>query len=178
MYTPVSSMLTLLGIICKYPHSVYINMGRLCTVNIVWLKIQLCRKEVPGTMAELAVKYKLGADSLLLKDLVTERDFLAERLSIPEHLLQVISWGDGSIVITYWIVRDLLPLAELALCREDVRAELIQHGVEEVYLDSHVSDHHGQVCFRKWLIQHIDLWYSMNPFSFNAGGPITAVYAL
>ena len=108
-------------------------------------------------MAELAVKYKLGADSLLLKDLVTERDFLAERLSIPEHLLQVISWGDGSIVITYWIVRDLLPLAELALCREDVRAELIQHGVEEVYLDSHVSDHHGQVCFRKWLIQHIDL---------------------
>ena len=108
-------------------------------------------------MAELAVKYKLGAHSLLLKDLMTERDFLAERLSIPEHLLQVISWGDGSIVITYWIVRDLLPLAELALCREDVRAELIQHGVEEVYLDSHASDHHGQVCFRKWFIQHIDL---------------------
>ena len=108
------------------------------------------REKVPGSMAELAVQYKLDADSLLLKDLVTERDFLAERLSIPEHLLQVISWGDGSIVITYWIVRDLLPLAELALCREDVRAELIQHGVEVVYLDSRPSEHPGSVSGREW----------------------------
>lgn len=110
------------------------------------------RVKVPGSMAELAVKYKLDADSLLLKDLVTERDFLAERLSISEHLLQVISWEDGSIVITYWVVRDLLPLAELALCREDVRAELTQHGVEVVHLDSQPSEHPGSVSAREWFV--------------------------
>ena len=96
-------------------------------------------------MAELVVKYRLDADGLFVKDLITERDFLAQRLGIPEHLLQVLSWGQSSVVITYWILRDLLPLAELALCREDVRAELTQHGVEEVYLNSHPSEHPGPV---------------------------------
>ena len=99
-------------------------------------------------MAEFTVKYRLDADGLIVKDLVTERDFLAQRLGIPDHLLQVLSWEGGSVVITYWMVRDVLPLAELALCREDVRAELIQHGVEEVYLDSHPSEHPGQVSSR------------------------------
>ena len=96
-------------------------------------------------MAEFVVKYRLDADGLLVKDLIAERDFLAQRLHIPEHLLQVLSWEDGSIVITYLMLRDLLPLAELALCREDVRAELTQHGVEEVYLSSHPSEHSGLV---------------------------------
>ena len=99
-------------------------------------------------MAELVVKYRLDADGLRVEDLITERDFLAQRLRIPEHLLQVLSWKNGSIVITYWILRDLLPLAELALCREDVRAELIQHGVEKVYLDGHPSEHPGPVSSR------------------------------
>ena len=99
-------------------------------------------------MAELTVKYRLDADGLLLKDLIAERDFLAQRLGIPEHLLQVLSWGGGSIVITYWILRDVLPLAELALCRENVQADLTQHGVENVYLDSHPSDHPGLVSFK------------------------------
>ena len=129
-------------------------------------------------MAELTVKYKLDADGLLLKDLATERDFLAQRLGIPEHLLQVISWGGGCIVITYWIVRDVLPLAELALCREDVRAELTQHGVEEVYLDSHPSKHPGPVSSREWSItSQCGVFYD-SPSSFNAGGPITADYKL
>ena len=99
-------------------------------------------------MAELVVKYKLDADGLLLKDLVAERNFLAQRLSIPEHLLKVLSWSRSSIVITYWILRDLLPFVELALCRENVRAELTQHGVVDVYLDSHPSDHPGLVSFK------------------------------
>ena len=102
------------------------------------------------TMAELVVKYRLDADGLLVKDLIAERDFLAQRLGIPEHLLQVLSWGRSSVVITYWILRDLLPLAELALCREDVQAELTQHGVEEVLLDSHPSEHPGPVSSREW----------------------------
>ena len=99
-------------------------------------------------MAEFVVKYRLDADGLLVKDLIAERDFLAQRLHIPEHLLQVLSWEDGSIVITYLMLRDLLPLAELVLCREGVREELTQHGVEEVYLDSHPSKHLGPVSSR------------------------------
>ena len=97
-------------------------------------------------MSELVVKYRLDADGLSVKDLIAERNFLAQRLDIPEHLLQVLSWGEGSIVVMYWIVRDLLPLAELALCQEDVRAELTQHGVEEIYLGSHPSGHPVPVC--------------------------------
>ena len=73
---------------------------------------------------------------------------MAQQLGVPEHLLQVLSWGQSSVVITYWMVRDLLPLAELALCREDVRAELTRHGVEEVYLGSHPSDHPSPVSSR------------------------------
>ena len=99
-------------------------------------------------MAELVVKYELDADGLLLKDLVAERNFLAQRLGIPRHLLKVLSWSRSSIVITYWILRDLLPIVELALCRENVRAELTQHGVVDVYLDSHPSDHPCLVSFR------------------------------
>ena len=98
-------------------------------------------------MTELVVKYRLDADGILVKDLIAERDFLAQQLGIPEHLLQVLSWGEGSVVVTYWIVRDLLPLAELALCREDVRADLTRHGVEEIYLGSHPSEDSGPVRF-------------------------------
>ena len=96
-------------------------------------------------MAELSVKYGLDADGLLVKDLVTERDFLAQRLGIPSHLLQVLSWGSGSVVITYRIVRDVLPLAELALYREDARAALTGHGVEDVYFAGHPSEQPGIV---------------------------------
>ena len=104
-----------------------------------------CREEVPVSMAELAVKYRLDADGLLLKDLVAERDFLAQRLGVPEHLLQVLSWEKGSITITYWIVRDVLPLAELALCREDALLQLSKCGVEAIYLDCHPSEHTNPV---------------------------------
>ena len=116
--------------------------------QIKCIKFELCREKPPESMAELVVRYRLNADGLLVKDLIAERDFLAQRLDFPEHLLQVLSWGDGSIVITYWILRDLLPFVELALCRENVREELIQHGVVDVYLDSHPSDHPGLVRFR------------------------------
>ena len=107
--------------------------------------LHTCREDAPGSMTKFVVKYRLDADGLSVKDLIAERDFLAQRLGIPEHLLQVLTWEEGSVVVTYWMVRDLLPLAELALCREDVRAELIQHGVEEVYLGSHPSEHPGPV---------------------------------
>ena len=96
-------------------------------------------------MAELAVKYRLDEDGLLVKDLITKRDFLAQRLRLPKHLLQVLSWGKGSIVITYWIMQEVLPLAELALYREDARAELTQHGVENVHFASHPSEQPGLV---------------------------------
>ena len=112
-------------------------------------------------MAELIVRYRLDADGLLVRDLITERDFLAERLAIPKHLLQVLSWRCGSISITYWIVRDVLPLAELALCRGDVRAELIQHGVEVVYLDSHPSEHTDPAVSSKGWSMTCAMWYTL-----------------
>ena len=88
-------------------------------------------------MTELAVKYKLDADGLLVKDLIEHRDFLAQRLSLPKHLLHVLSWGYGSVVIRYWVLRDVLPLAEVALYREDSRGELTQQGVEDVCFANH-----------------------------------------
>ena len=96
-------------------------------------------------MAELTVKYNLDADGLLVEDLIAHRNFLAQRLSVPSHLLQVLSWRRGSVVITYRIVRDVLPIAELALYREDARAELTQRGVEDVYFASHPSEQPGLV---------------------------------
>ena len=107
--------------------------------------VKLYREKAPLSMAEFAVKYRLDADGLLLNDLVTERDFLAQRLGIPEHLLPVLSWETGSIVITFWILRDVLPLVELVLCRENTQAELIQHGIAVVYLDNHPSEHPSSV---------------------------------
>ena len=112
-------------------------------------------------MAELVVKYRLDADGLFVKDLIAARDFLAQRLGIPEHLLQVLSWRNCCIMITYWVLRDILPLAELALCREDVRAELTQHGVEVVYLDSHPSEHTDPaVSSRGWSVT-CAVWYAL-----------------
>ena len=116
-------------------------------------------------MAELTVKYRLDADSLLVKDLVSERDFLAQRLGVPEHLLQVLSWGHGSMVIMYWIVRDVLPLAELALCREVVREELTQHGVEAVYLNSHPSEHSDPVSYIRTRSIVCTVWKAMAPLT-------------
>ena len=126
-------------------------------------------------MAELTVKYRLDADGLQVQDLVTERDFLALRLGIPKHLLQVLSWGPGSIMVTYWMVRDVLPFAELALCHEDVRAELIQHGVEAVYLDSHPS--HLRPVSSITLGLHRKVFHG-TPSFFNVGGQSTANYTL
>ena len=45
-------------------------------------------------MAELVVKYRLDADGLLVKDLIAERDFLAQWLGIPEHIH--LHWGTKS----------------------------------------------------------------------------------
>ena len=112
-------------------------------------------------MTELVVKYRLNADGLFVKDLIAERDFLSLRLGIPEHLLQVLSWGNGSIMITYWVLRDTLPLAELALCQEDVRAELTQHGVEVVYLDSHPSEHTDPVVSSRGWSMTCAVWYTL-----------------
>ena len=106
-----------------------------------------CRKEAPPSMGELIVKYQLDADELKVKDLIAARDFLAQRLGVPEYLLQVLSWGKGSVVITYWIERDMLPLAELALHHDDVIAELTEHCVEAIYFGN-PSFHPGHVSSR------------------------------
>ena len=118
------------------------------TNNQTWLGARLSyeshshsiyREEVPRNISELAVKYKLDADGLLVQDLLEHRDFLAQRLGLPKHLLHVLSWGYGSVVIRYWVLRDVLPLAELALYREDARGRLTQHSVMEVCFAHHPS---------------------------------------
>ena len=128
-------------------------------------------------MAELTVKYRLDADGLDVMDLITGRDFLAQRLGVPEHLLQVLSWGAGSITVTYWMIRDVLPLAELALCRKDVQAELTNHGVEVIYLDSHPS-HPCPVSSRGMVHSWHRYCIVCTRSFFNAGGPKIANYTL
>ena len=142
--------------------------------DLLCFTFETCSEDAPGTMAELVVKYRLDADDLSVKDLVTHRDFLAQRLSIPEYLLQVLSWRKGSVVITYWIVRDALPLVELALCRDDVQKKLHKHGVEAVYLDNHPSEQPNLVRSKGWSVI-IAVWCNHGTASSsNAGGPITA----
>ena len=88
-------------------------------------------------LTEIVAKYRLDADGLKVQDLVTERDFLAQRLGIPGYLLQVLSWRPGSIVIVFLVLRELQPVVEPALRRNDVRADLTSHGVEDIYLRIH-----------------------------------------
>ena len=140
---------------------------------------ELCREEAPDSMAELVVKHRLDADGLLMKDLVAERDFLAQRLGVPEHLLQVLSWEEGSITITYWIVRDVLPLAELALCREDALVQLSKGGVEAIYLDCHPSEHTNPVCSNRYSICCLFSLLNIQwPLLSIADGPINGENAL
>ena len=91
-------------------------------------------------LTEIVAKYRLDADGLKVQDLVTERDFLAQRLGIPGYLLQVLSWRPGSIVIVFLVLRELQPVVEPALRRNDVRADLTSHGVEDIYLHRHSPD--------------------------------------
>ena len=89
---------------------------------------------------EIVAKYGLDADGLKVQDLITERDFLAQRLGIPGYLLQVLSWRPGSIVIVFLVLRELQPVVEPALRRNDVRTNLTSHGVEDIYLRRHSPD--------------------------------------
>ena len=100
-------------------------------------------------MAEFAVKYDLDADGIYLNELIAKKDFLALHLGIPNHLLQVLSWGRGSVVITYRVLRDVLPLAELALYRENTQRELTQHGVKNIYFADHPSQQPNLVSCRE-----------------------------
>ena len=85
-------------------------------------------------LTEIVAKYRLDADGLKVQDLVTERDFMAQRLGIPEYLLQVLSWRPGSVIIVFLLLRELQPLVELTLRRRDVRANLTSHGVEAIFV--------------------------------------------
>ena len=58
-------------------------------------------------LLKLVAKYNLNKDGICVKDLITERHFLAEKLSVPDHLLQVISWSSGSLCIIYFTLEEL-----------------------------------------------------------------------
>ena len=99
-------------------------------------------------MAEFAVEYDFDADGICVTELIAKKDFLALSLGIPKHSLQVLSWGRGS-VITYRVLRDMLPLAELAMYRENTQRDLIQHGVKNVYFAEHLSQQPNLVSCRE-----------------------------
>ena len=86
-------------------------------------------------LMEIVAKYRLDADGLKVQDLITERDFMAQRLGIPEYLLQVLSWRQGSVIIVFLLLQEFQPLVEVALCRSNVCAGLSSHGVEAIYLN-------------------------------------------
>ena len=61
----------------------------------------------PKGLLKLVAKYNLDKDGIYVKDLITERHFLAEKLSVPEDLLQVISWSSGSLNIIFFTLEEL-----------------------------------------------------------------------
>ena len=61
----------------------------------------------PKGLLKLVAKYNLDKDGIYVKDLITERHFLAEKLLVPEDLLQVISWSSGSLCIIYFTLEEL-----------------------------------------------------------------------
>ena len=135
----------------------------------------LCREEIPRNMTQLVVKYNLDADGLLVKDLIKNRDFLAQRLGLPMHLLAVLSVEFGSVVIRYWVLQDILPLAELALYREDAQEELTQHGVEDICYANHPLQQPNLVRCRgiPFICQCVCDVFHCTPSPSNAGGPTT-----
>ena len=84
---------------------------------------------------KLAVHYGLDAGGLRVKDLLEERDFLADRLEIPRYLLMPLTWRRGnSITIVYWTLEELEESVT-----EQIRvkkSELIAHKIEWIQLGS------------------------------------------
>ena len=84
---------------------------------------------------KLAVHYGLDAGGLRVKDLLEERDFLADILEIPRYLLIPQTWRRGnSITIVYWTLEELEESVT-----EQIRvkkSELIAHKIEWIQLGS------------------------------------------
>ena len=93
---------------------------------------------------KLAVHYGLDAGGLRVKDLLEERDFLADRLEIPRCLLIPQTWMRGnSITIVYWTLEELKESVTKQIRVK--KSELIAHKIEWIQLgslDRIVIDHH------------------------------------
>lgn len=116
-----------------------IPMQRLEQLNVFQQQQQEETSDSPS-LTEIVAKCKLDADGLRVLDLVTERDFLAQQLGIPEYLLQVLSWQLGSMLRVFVTLQELQPLVEPALHRSDVLDSLKTHGIEDAYLRGHSLD--------------------------------------
>jgi hypothetical protein len=65
---------------------------------------QKCKS--PKGMLKLVAKYRLDSGVITVKTLIEEKHFLADRLEIPGDLLQVISWGPGSLFIVFFTLKE------------------------------------------------------------------------
>ena len=84
---------------------------------------------------KLTVHYGLDAGGLRVKDLLEERDFLADSSEIPRYLLMPLTWMRGnSITIVYWTLEEL----EEAVTKQIrvKKSELIAHKIEWIQLGS------------------------------------------
>ena len=78
---------------------------------------------------KLAVHYGLDAGGLRVKDLLEERDFLADSLEIPRYLLIPQTWRRGnSITIVYWTLEELEESVTKQIRVK--KSELIAHKIE------------------------------------------------
>ena len=103
-------------------------------------------------LTEIVAKYRLDSDGLRVQDLVTERDFLSQRLRIPEYMLQVLSWRPDSGESVFLIMQELQPLVRPTLDSSDVRSSLTSHGIIDIYLRGHSPDSSNSVSY---LMQHV-----------------------
>ena len=84
---------------------------------------------------KLAVHYGLDAGGLRVKDLLEERDFLADSLEIPRYLLIPQTWMRGnSITIVYWTLEELEESVTKQIRVK--KSELIAHKIEWIQLGS------------------------------------------
>jgi hypothetical protein len=87
-----------------------------------------CRS--PKGLLKMVVKYNLDKDGIRVENLIRERNFLALKLEIPQDLLQVISWGAGSLFIVFFTLEELEKHITEKI--EVVRNDLHLHGILSV----------------------------------------------
>ena len=83
----------------------------------------------PEGMLKLVAKYRLDSDDITVKILIEEKDFLSKRLLIPQDLLQVISWGPGSLFVVFFTLEEFKEhlIKQIKIAQSDLRLHSIDY---------------------------------------------------